>query len=254
MQPSSRNKIIASSIVLVLLIIIWYALTANQSQKGALLFPSPKLLLDTLTGQWQDILQYSLTTWYRVLIGLTIGTFLGMFAGILMTYNKLLYYLLDPIVEIIRPIPPIALTPFFILWLGLGDTSQLLLISMGCFMIITISTFVGITNVNPVYVRAAQSLGANKIYTYKTIYIPAIIPGLLSGIRVALASAFALTVAAEYLGAQGGLGFLIRNARTILHTETILLAAILLGVESLITDQFLRVIFKRLTKWTPKSI
>ncbi len=254
MQPSSQNKIIAGSIVLILLITIWYALTANQSQKGALLFPNPKLLLDTLTGQWQDILKYSLTTWYRVLIGLTIGIFLGMIAGVLMTYNKWLYYLLDPIVEIIRPIPPIALTPFFILWLGLGDTSQLLLISMGCFMMITISTFVGITNVNPVYVLAAQSLGASKIYLYKSIYIPAIIPGLLSGIRVALASAFALTVAAEYLGAQGGLGFLIRNARTILHTETILLAAIILGVESLITDQTLRVIFKQLTKWTPKSV
>ena len=254
MQPSSQNKIIAGSIVLILLITIWYALTANQSQKGALLFPNPKLLLDTLTGQWQDILKYSLTTWYRVLIGLTIGIFLGMIAGVLMTYNKWLYHLLDPIVEIIRPIPPIALTPFFILWLGLGDTSQLLLISMGCFMMITISTFVGITNVNPVYVLAAQSLGASKIYLYKSIYIPAIIPGLLSGIRVALASAFALTVAAEYLGAQGGLGFLIRNARTILHTETILLAAIILGVESLITDQTLRVIFKQLTKWTPKSV
>ncbi len=254
MHPSSRNKLIASILVLVLVIIVWYVFTFNQSQKGALLFPSPSLLLTTLSGQWQDILQYSLTTWYRVLIGLFIGTLLGMFAGILMTYNRVLYYLLDPIVEIIRPIPPIALTPFFILWLGLGDISQLLLISMGCFMMITISTYVGITNVNPVYIHAAQSLGASKFYIYKTIYIPAIIPGLLSGIRVALASAFALTVAAEYLGAQGGLGFLIRNARTILHTETILLAAIILGLESLLTDQFLRLLFKQLTKWTPNSI
>ncbi len=79
-------------------------------------------------------------------------------------------------------------------------------------------------------------------------------PALVGGTRVALASAFALTVAAEYLGAQGGLGFLIRNARTILHTETILLAAMILGVESLVTDQAIRLLFSRLTQWTHKPI
>lgn len=250
----AKNKIIASSIFIALLIIIWYALTLHQSQKEQLRFPSPKSLLDTLSNQWKDLLSYSLTTWYRVLIGLAVGGFFGIIGGILMTYNKWLFYLLDPIIEIIRPIPPIALTPFFILWIGLGDLSQLLLISLGCFMILAVSTFVGIMNVNPVYIKAAQSLGANKIYIYRTIYVPAIIPGLLAGIRVALASSFALTVAAEYLGAQGGLGFLIRNARVVLHTDTILLAAIILGIESLLTDQILRFYFKKLTKWTPNSL
>lgn len=253
MKSKSRNKIISSSIVLFLLVLLWYFLTINQTPKSALLFPSPVLLLNTFLNQWKSIINYSFTTWYRVIVGLATGTILGMLTGILMTYNKALYYILDPIVEIIRPIPPIALTPFFILWIGLGDLSQLLLISLGCFMIITVSTFVGILNVNPVFIRAAQSLGAPKLYIYRTIYIPAILPSLSSGVRVALASSFALTVAAEYLGAQGGLGFLIRNARTILHTETILLGAIILGFESLITDQVLRIIFKQLTKWMPEK-
>ncbi|HEY4287933.1 MAG TPA: ABC transporter permease [Puia sp.] len=254
MKYSSRNKILAGGVVLFVLCAVWFFATRGQSTRGDLIFPRPVLLLRTLRDQWQEILQYSLTTWYRVMVGLVIGSFFGILAGILMTWNRVLYYLLDPVIEIIRPIPPIALTPFFILWMGLGDVSQLLLISLGCFMIITVSTFVGILNVNPVYVRAAQSLGANKTRIYRTVYIPAIIPGLLSGIRVALASGFALTVAAEYLGAQGGLGFLIRNARTILHTETILLAAILLGIESLVTDQLLRLLFRKITKWTPSKI
>lgn len=254
MNKQAKEKIISTIIVIAILVIAWYLLTLNQNTKGALIFPSPKLLIITLNDQGQQILSYSLTTWYRVLLGLIIGTVCGLTAGILMTYSKIFYFILDPIIEIIRPIPPIALTPFFILWIGLGDGSQLLLISLGCFMIVTVSTFVGINNVSPVYIRAAKSLGANKRQLYKTVYIPAIIPGLLSGIRVALASSFALTVAAEYLGAQGGLGYLIRNARQVLHTETILLAAIILGIESLISDQLIRYLVKIITKWTPETI
>jgi ABC-type nitrate/sulfonate/bicarbonate transport system permease component len=235
------------------IVLLWYFFTLNQNQQQALKLPRPALLISTLHDNGKTILNYSYTTWYRVILGLLIGTITGMFAGILMTYKRIFYFILDPIIEIIRPIPPIALIPFFILWLGLGDTSQFLLIGLGCFMIITVSTFVGITNVSPVYVRAAMSLGASKRQLYKTVYIPAMTPGLLSGVRVALASAFALTVAAEYLGAQGGLGYLIRNSRVTLHTETIMLASIIIGLESLITDQLLRVAFKHITKWLPKS-
>jgi ABC-type nitrate/sulfonate/bicarbonate transport system permease component len=247
-----RHKTLATITVLGVGMASWYLLTRDQSSQEALHFPSPKLVARTLMEQWRNIGWYALTTWYRVLLGLTIGSMLGMVAGLLMTYSRFLYYVLDPVVEVVRPIPPIALTPFFILWLGLGDLSQLLLITLGCFMIITISTYVAVTNVNPVFARAARSLGASKPFLYRTVYLPAILPELLSGIRVALASAFALTVAAEYLGAQGGLGFLIRNARTILHTETILLAAVILGVQSTLTDRLIRWIFRRLTRWAPE--
>ena len=106
---------------------------------------------------------------------------------------------------------------------------------------------------NPVFIRVSKSLGADDLTVYKSVIIPAIIPNILPSIRVALASSFALTVAAEYLGAQGGLGYLIRNARTILQTETILLAAIILGLESLISDLIIRAIFKRFTGWIPSS-
>jgi taurine transport system permease protein len=250
MNKSALPKLISTFLVVAVLLLLWFVLTRGQDHHGALAFPRPALLYQTLKDQWKDILSYAGTTWYRVIIGLVLGTVTGLLAGVLMSYNKYLYYMLDPLVEILRPVPPIALTPFFILWFGLGDVSQLILIGMGCFMIIAVSAFVGINTVNPVYVKAASILGASKIQIYRTVYLPAIMPGFLAAVRVALASAFALTVAAEYLGAEGGLGYLIRNARQILHTETILLASIILGIESLITDQVIRLIFKRITKWT----
>jgi ABC-type nitrate/sulfonate/bicarbonate transport system permease component len=252
MDKQRYNKFFASVLIIILLLIIWVLATHGQSSRADLFFPRPAMLLQELREQYGSILIFALTTWYRVIAGLLIGTISGTAAGILMSYSRWLYWLLDPLIELLRPVPPIALIPFFILWLGLGNSSQLLLISLGCFMIITVSVYVGIVNTPPIFVKAAMSLGANKVQLYRTVYIPAILPGLLSGIRVALASSFSLTVAAEYLGAQGGLGYLIRNARQILQTETILLAAIILGLQSLVTDQLIRWLFSRITKWVPK--
>lgn len=248
----NKKKIIGISVIL-FIILFWYLATINQSQKEALLFPNPLLLLKILIKQYNEILIFSFTTWYRVIIGLIIGSFVGFIIGILMSYSKIANYILDPIIEVIRPIPPVALTPFFILWFGLGDLSQFLLISLGCFTIIAITTYESIKGVQPVYLRAAKSLGADNLTVYRTVIIPAIAPNLLPGLRVALATSFALTVAAEYLGAQGGLGYIIRNARTILQTDMVLLAALILGVESLLSDSLIRYIFGKITKWMPTS-
>jgi len=184
---------------------------------------------------------------------LLIGSTLGFFIGLLMTWNEFIEYLLDPYIETIRPIPPIALTPFFILWFGLGDLGQLLLVALGCFMVIIVTTVVSAKNVSPIYIRAAKSLGASKFKLYQTIIVPAIMPNIASAIRIAAATGFGLTVAAEYLGAQGGLGYMIRNARVTLETESILIAALILGLESLILDQLLRYTFNKLTAWLPKD-
>ena len=248
----SKQRVVRVIIVLCL-IFIWYILTLNQTEREMLFFPSPTAVWNTLINQFNEIISFSFTTWYRVSLGLLIGGLLGFVFGLLMSSSNIINLIFDPIIEIIRPIPPVALTPFFILWFGLGNLSQLLLISMGCFMIICISTYEAIRNVNPIYIRAARSLGVKGVAIYKTIIVPAIMPALLPNIRVALASAFALAVAAEYLGAQGGLGYLIRNARTILQTETILLAALLLGIESMITDWGIRLIFDYINRWMPNN-
>lgn len=247
MKPSKYN--IISGITVLLLFLIWHLLSFNQPQSSELIFPSLKNIITTLLSNYEVIIEYALITWYRVLIGLSIGFLTGVLTGILITWNPYFEAIVDPIIEIIRPIPPIALTPFFILWYGLGNMGQFLLIALGCFMVIVISTVTSIRNVDIVYIRAAKSLGANPLNTYKTIFIPAIMPALSSAVRVASATGFGLTVAAEYLGAQGGLGYLIRNARVTLSTDSILLAAILLGLLSLLTDFIIRKLFNYITRW-----
>ena len=118
-------------ITISVIIVTWYFLTLNQTSQEALLFPNPLLVLKTFAEQLQQIVQFSFTTWYRVIVGLAIGSASGFILGLLMSYNTIIDYIVDPIIEVIRPIPPVALTPFFILWFGLGDISQFLLISFG---------------------------------------------------------------------------------------------------------------------------
>jgi len=243
-----RYKII-SFLSIFILLILWFLLTLDQSKNQELLFPSLSKMIKAFSDNYQNILEYSFITWYRVILGMLIGMFIGLAVGIIITWNKYIEAIVDPIIEIIRPIPPIALTPFFILWFGLGDIGQLLLVSLGCFMVIVVSTVNAIRNVKIIFVRAASSLGASAFDIYRTVYLPAIMPTLSSAVRVSAATGFGLTVAAEYLGAQGGLGFLIRNARVTLNTEVIMLSAILLGVLSLVTDQLIRLFFGLITKW-----
>ena len=243
-----RYKII-SFLSIFILLILWFLLTLDQSKSQELLFPSLTKMVKAFSDNYQNILDYSFITWYRVILGMLIGILIGLVIGIIITWNKYIESVVDPIIEIIRPIPPIALTPFFILWFGLGDIGQLLLVSLGCFMVIVVSTVNAIRNVKIIFVRAASSLGASTLDLYRTVYLPAIMPSLSSAVRVAAATGFGLTVAAEYLGAQGGLGFLIRNARVTLNTEVIMMAAILLGILSLLTDQLIRLIFGIVTKW-----
>ena len=104
-------------------------------------------------------------------------------------------------------------------------------------------------NVPPIYVRAASSLGADPRTIYRTVVVPAIIPSLVSGWRVAAALAFALTVAAELMGAQSGLGFLVMVARRSLQTDVILLSVIILSIEAWFVDRAIRVLSNRVTPW-----
>lgn len=233
-------------------VFLWWYLTKDLPDSKQFLYPSPGNVISAFERNSWRILEFSLTTWWRILLGLAIGGGIGFLIGLLMHSSLIFRRTIDPIIEVIRPIPPIALTPFFIIWFGLGDAGQVAIISLTSFMIISVGTFVAMNNVSSKYIKAALTLGADSAILYKTILIPAILPSMVSSMRVASASAFGVTVAAEYLGAQGGLGFMIRNARTVLDTDAILLAAVMLGVLSLGTDWIIRVVFKQVTPWSPE--
>lgn len=248
-----RNKRIISVISIAIMLMLWYLTTVQFELIPPLKFPSPTAILDTLIQVQNTIVEHAVVTLVRVLSSFILGSLIGMIIGLIMSRFQLVFAILDPFIEAVRPIPPIALVPFFILWFGIGDFGQILLAGLGCFMVMVISTVEAVRNVPKIYMQAAQSLGANTAYIYRTVIIPSIVPELIAGWRVALALAFGLTIAAELMGAQSGLGFMIMVARRSLNTQTILLGIIIIGLQATIMDRLLNILTRRLTLWTERS-
>jgi taurine transport system permease protein len=250
-RPSASQIVSVATVAAVL--IAWYLATMRFNLIPSLFFPSPRDVLDTLYRVRSTILEHCLVTFARVLASFAIGSSLGIVVGLVMSRYRLVFSLLEPFIEALRPIPPIALIPFFILWFGLGDLGKLVLAGLGCFMVLVIGTIEAIRNVPRIYLQAARSLGADDSYVYRSVVVPAIVPELISSLRVSLALAFGLTIAAELMGAQSGIGYMMMVARRSLNTQTILLGIIIIGIQAWLADRALGVLTRRLTRWTERT-
>jgi ABC-type nitrate/sulfonate/bicarbonate transport system permease component len=221
----------------------------GQTRISTLKLPRISQVVGLLTKSDTDWPASCGLTFLRVLTGLLLGGIAGWSLGLLMSHFRLVSAIMDPLVEMVRPVSPVVLIPFAILWLGLGTGSQIAIIALGCGMVILVSTYEAARRVEPRFSLAARSLGASPRTVLRSVIVPAIRPHLLGPVRVAAGTGFGLTVAAEYLGAQGGLGYVIRNARTTLHTDSIALASILIGLEAIFLDRCIQWWWNLRTRW-----
>jgi taurine transport system permease protein len=242
-----------SLLTLVGLVVAWYLLTDATRTVDPLYFPSIGDTQNSVTQLGSTLLDDAWATAWRVMLSWSIGCLLGTIVGLSMVRSRVVSSFINPLIEGLRPIPPIALIPFVILWFGLGETGRITLGALACFMILVVTTNVSARNVNPIFVRAARSLGASQNRVYRTVILPAIIPQLVAAVRVAAALSWAVIVAAEYLGAQNGIGFLILEASHTLDTATVLVGTITVGVEAFLFEQLIRFVSVRLTSWVERE-
>jgi ABC-type nitrate/sulfonate/bicarbonate transport system permease component len=219
-----------------------------------LFLPGPITVVVESYNLYHNILWASIsTTIFRVIAGFFLGSVIGIFIAILMSWNKDLLAFCEPIVEILRPVPVLALIPLFILWFGLGETGKILLIATGSFVILVVNTREAIRNVKPEYIQAARTLGASKKkQIFRTIILRAITPEIIGGIRVAAAASFGLAAAAEFLGAQQGIGYIIIQARRFLYTHGVIFGILLFSLLSWVADTIIRKIDARINRWTQR--
>lgn len=234
--------------------LVWFLLTEQGlGIVPPIKFPSPLMVIEAAIRIRDVIPGDILATLMRVIVGFTLGVALGLGLGLLMSYSKKALYFFDPLIESMRPVPVIAMIPFFLMWFGIGETGKLLLIVLGVFAIIVVSTVEAVRNVPDIYMKAAHSLGASKAQRFRTIIMPAIIPELVGPLRVAAALSFTLVVAAEFMGAQAGLGYRILEARRLFNTDVILLGITIIGVLSAISDTAIRIFTSYLTRWSGRA-
>ena len=170
--------------------------------------------------------------------------------AIAMGWSKTINDQVDPLIEVLRPVPPLAWIPLSILWFGIGDIQNQFIIFLGMFFPILLNTIAGVKNIEPNLIRAARCLGASEQRILHRVVLRAALPQIITGIRVGLGVGWMALVAAELVGANSGLGFLINDARTLLRTDVVIVGMITIGIVGLIIDRTIRVAGRRLMPWS----
>jgi len=196
-----------------------------------------------------ELLKHFLTSLQREAIAFAYAC-IAIPLGVLMGWSKTVQNLMEPVFEMLRPIPPIAWIPLAILWFGISDFQNQFIIFLGIFFPLLINTITGVKNVEYNIVRAARCLGASERAVLVKVVFRAALPQIVTGIRVGLGVGWMALVAAELVGATSGLGWLISDARSVLRTDIILVGMISIGVAGLLIDQGLRWVARKLLPWS----
>ena len=249
--PLSRQVTLSIGTLAVLLTVWWTVATLQLI--SPLFLPPPQQVLEkllTIAGPqgfmdatlWQH-LAASLT---RIMLALFAAVLFGIPVGIAMGLSPTVRGILDPIIELYRPVPPLAYLPLMVIWFGIGETSKILLIYLAP---VAMSALAGVKSVQQVRIRAAQSLGASRAQVLWFVILPGALPEILTGLRIGLGVGWSTLVAAELIAATRGLGFMVQSAGEFLATDVVLAGIAVIAIIAFLLELGLRALQRRLTPW-----
>jgi len=250
-----EEKIVLSLSSILGFILLWHVLTDILGLFPPLFLPSPEkvffTIYETITvpvGQ-EKLLGHLGVSLVRISVGVGIALFLAVPMGILMGWYEDLDSVAAPLVEILRPIPPIAWIPLAILWFGIGLGSKVFFIAMGAFFPALINTYIGVKFVDVLLIKAAKTLGAKDRDILWEVVLPASIPLIVAGIRISIGVGMMCLVAAELVAASSGLGYLIMLGGDDLKPELSIMGMILIGLLGLVADRIILAIERKVIYW-----
>ncbi len=253
-----RPPLKASNIIPVItLLAVWQGLCSVG------LIPSYKLPspIQVARGFWDlltlgmppghSLIYHILYSLWRVFVGYAAAMATAIPLGIAMGWSARLRNLVGPILEILRPIPPLAWIPIAILWFGIGIQSAAFIIFLGVFFPILLNTIDGVRSIDPVLIEAARTLNATDRDVFQKVLIPGAVPAIFTGMRIGVGIGWMTLVAAEFTGVrQGyGLGYMIMTARDIQRADEIVAGMLVIGLIGLSIDGALRFLERRLIRW-----
>jgi taurine transport system permease protein len=257
-MPKISRSFLLSSLSIVILLGAWMLVT-EMGWANELFLPKPQAVwaafVKTLTRGYQGstLLQHVGASLYRVLASFALACLAGIPLGVLMGVSRDARALLNPLIEFYRPLPPLGLYTLLVMWLGIGEASKLSLLFLAGLPGIVISTIQAVSSIDPVYVRAARTLGATRRALIFEIYLPAAGPQILSGMRISLGIIYTVLVAAEIVAASAGIGWMIWDAAKFLLSDIVIMGLIVLGLTGVALDFTMRLIGRLLMPWTRSS-
>jgi NitT/TauT family transport system permease protein len=207
------------------------------------LFPTPGYVLRGIIELAQKglLIKYVVASLFRVTWGFTLAVLIGVPFGLVLGWYSRAFQAFNPIIQILRPISPIAWIPVAILWFGVSDAAPIFLIFLASVFPITVSAIAAVQNMQPVYLRAAQNFGLSRSELFRQVIFRASLPQIVTGIRIALGIAWLVVVAAEMIAVNSGLGYLIIDARNAGKRYDLVVAGmVMIGFIGLILDFLVR--------------
>jgi len=223
---------------------------------------SPHILAapSTVLGTFKDMLVSGelasnlIVSLRHAILGCAIGSGLGVILALCAGLARSGDAIIDPIIQVKRSIPVVALTPLFIIWFGIGETTKIVLIAFAALLPVYINLHSGIRSVETRLVDAARSFGLGRLDLIVHVILPGALPSLLTGLRYALSISVLMLVIAKQINASEGLGFLINNARDAMRTDIILVCLFVYASLGLGADALMRAAERRLFVWRPSLV
>ncbi len=239
----------------VLLLLLWEA----GSRSGLIperTLAAPSAVIGTLIDMLisGELPSNLLVSFARVTAGLVLGVTLGLVTGLIAGLSSTGELAIDPLMQIKRTIPALALTPLFIVWFGIGETPKVALIAFATIFPVYLNLYSGIRGVDPRLLDAAKSFGLSRWEQIWHVVLPATLPSLLVGLRYALSISILVLVVAEQINASAGLGYLINNARDFMRTDIIVVCLMVYAILGLGADWLVRIIEARALIWRPSIV
>lgn len=254
-RPGSGPTGAITIVTVVALLLLWWGVTA-AGWIAPLFLPAPSAVWRAALDAWQGNVQGGLPLVQHVAwsLGRVFGAFLlaaviGVPIGLLMGTSRVVRGVVDPVLEFYRPLPPLAYLPLIVIWFGIDETAKILLIWLACFAPIAVSTRAGVAGVPSEQLHAAQSMGATRWQLLRHVILPAALPEILTGLRIAIGFGWTTLVAAEMVAATAGLGQLVLNASSFLRTDVVVMGIVLIGVVAYLFDLAMRRLARALTPW-----
>ncbi|MFA6420531.1 MAG: ABC transporter permease [archaeon] len=244
------NKTYLKVLVILCVIGLWQATYFIQGFHNNLI-PSPieltKSFYEVISSG--EINEHILASLDRVLVGFFAAAILGIFLGLLFGYNKFMGLIAEPLIEILRPIPPIAWIPIAILLFGLGNNSSYFIVFLGAFFPIFTNTVFGVTQLPKKLKNISRTLELSKFSFFKDVLLKFSIPYIFVGLRIGIGMAWMSVIAAELIGAQSGLGYFIQINRLLLNTDKIVVGMIVIGILGYLLSKLILLFGHLLMPW-----
>jgi len=260
--PTRKRRLLTSrrisAITLVALVAVW-ALAAELQLVSPVFLPSPLAVLNKLvTVATVGFVDATLWTHLaaslgRVFAALVAALGVGIPVGLAIGMSTVGRGIFDPLLEFLRPIPPLAYLPLVVIWFGIGESSKVLVIAIAMLAPVALSTAAGVRGASRDRINAARALGASRAQVVRHVVLPSALPSILTGLRIALGAGWTTLVAAELIAATRGLGFMIQSAANFLVTDIVIMGILVIAGIAFALEYLIRRIEAVLVPWAGRE-